>query len=180
MRIALILTLVVGLVGLSLSNEALAVSKGDIDKGVWKSLKMLEDIKGGKDVEKKAVAMLVFPSVFKGGFVIGAEYGEGALLIDNKIVDYYNIAGGSFGFQLGGQKRTVIMAFMDQGAFNKFRDSSGWKVGADAAVTVIAVGLDGSIDTSKTNKPVIAFVFDKKGLMYNLTLEGAKVTKLNK
>jgi len=64
--------------------------------------------------------------------------------------------------------------------FGPFKNSSGWKVGADASVTVIAVGADGSIDTSKTNKPIVAFVFDQKGLMYNLTLEGAKVTKLAK
>lgn len=180
MKHILIATIIIGFVGLFIATEAMAVSAANIDVGVKKSIKMLEDIPGGKQVTKSAKAILVFPSVFKGGFVFGGEYGEGALVINGKSVDYYSIAGLSFGFQLGGQKRTVILAYMDQKALDNFRKSKGWKIGADAAVTVIAIGADGSIDTSKTNKPIVAFVFDKKGLMYNLTLEGAKVTKLQR
>ena len=69
---------------------------------------------------------------------------------------------------------------MDKGTLKDFRNSEGWKVGADASVTVVTVGADGSIDTAKTNKPIVAFVFNQKGLMYNLTLEGAKITKLKR
>jgi lipid-binding SYLF domain-containing protein len=69
---------------------------------------------------------------------------------------------------------------MNKDALKKFRDSSGWKVGADASVALIVVGAGGSIDTTVTNKPIVAFVFDQKGLMYNLTLEGAKITKIKK
>ncbi|MFQ5486736.1 MAG: YSC84-related protein, partial [Desulfobacterales bacterium] len=83
-------------------------------------------------------------------------------------------------FQLGAKKKTIIIAFMDKGELKSFRNSDGWKVGADASVTVVAVGADGSIDTAKTNKPIVAFVFDQKGLMYNLTLEGSKITKLQR
>jgi len=81
---------------------------------------------------------------------------------------------------LGGQKKTIIMLFMDKKALKDFQNSDGWKVGADASVALVTIGADGSIDTSKTNQPIVAFVFDQKGLMYNLTLEGAKVSKIKR
>ena len=176
----LVIALVIGLIGLMTANEAMAVTAANIDAGVKRSLEMLKDIKGGGYVINKSVGLLVFPAVFKAGFVLGGEYGEGALVIGGKTAGYYSTAAASFGFQLGGQKKTIIIAFMDKSALDDFRKSEGWKIGADASVTVIAIGADGSIDTSKTNKPIVAFVFDEKGLMYNLTLEGAKVTKLKK
>ena len=58
---------------------------------------------------------------------------------------------------------------MQQEALKKFRTSSGWKA-----------GVDGSIDTTKIKDPIVGFVFGQKGLMYNLTLEGSKYTKLKK
>jgi lipid-binding SYLF domain-containing protein len=161
-------------------GETLAWSAKEIDNGVELSLDKLENVKGGDAVLKKAAGVLVFPAVFKAGIGLGGEYGEGALLIEGKTVDYYSTAAASIGFQLGAQKKTIIIAFMDKDALKDFRNSEGWKVGADASVTVIAVGADGSIDTAKTNKPIVAFVFDQKGLMYNLTLEGAKITKLKR
>lgn len=179
-RKILIIGLVACFIGAAAHHPALAVSAEDINKGVKEKLKMLNDIPGGKAVARKAAGMLVFPAVFKAGIGIGGEYGEGALVIRRKTVDYYSTAGVSIGFQLGGAKKTIILAFMDKQALKDFRSSEGWKVGADASVTVVAVGADGSIDTSKTNKPIVAFVFDEKGLMYNLTLEGAKITKLKK
>lgn len=176
----LVIALILSFLGISIANEAIAVSAESIDAGVKRSLDMLKDIRGGKDVAEKAAGMLVFPAVFKAGLGLGGEYGEGALVIDGKTVDYYSTAAASIGFQLGGQKKTIIIAFMNDTALNDFRNSSGWKIGADASVTVIAIGADGSIDTSKTNKPIVAFVFDQKGLMYNLSLEGAKVTKIKR
>jgi len=180
MKQRLIVTAMISFIALVSASQALAVSAKSIDVGVKKSLGMLKDINGGKEILKKAEGVLVFPSVFKAGFGIGGEYGEGALVIDEKTVDYYSTAAASIGFQLGAQKKTIIIAFMDKDAFSAFRNSAGWKVGADASVAVIAVGADGSIDTSKTNQPIVAFVFDQKGLMYNLTLEGAKITKLTR
>ena len=162
------------------AGEARAVSAESIDTGVEIALDRLRDIGGGEAVLKKAAGVLVFPAVFKGGIGLGGEYGEGALVIKGKTAGYYSTAAASIGFQLGGQKKTIIIAFMDKSALSDFQNSQGWKIGADASVAVVAVGADGSIDTSKTNKPIVAFIFNQKGLMYNLTLEGAKITKLNK
>lgn len=167
-------------IGLAPAQSALAATAADINRDVDATLKNFEKVTGSKEVIKNAKGLLVFPAVFKAGIGIGGEYGEGALRIKGKTVDYYNTAAASIGFQLGGQKKTIILAFMDQDALNAFQYSTGWKVGVDASVAVIAIGAGGAIDSASLNKPIVAFVFDQKGLMYNITLEGAKITKIKK
>ncbi len=163
-----------------LETYSYAVSAKDIDAGVNVSLKTLRDINGGGDVIDKAKGLLIFPSVFKGAIGIGGEYGEGALRIHGKTVDYYSTAAASIGFQLGGQKKTIIIAFMTDEALKNFRDSAGWKIGADASVAVIALGAGTQMSSAVSNKPIVAFVFGEKGLMYDLSLNGAKVTKIQR
>ncbi|MDP8258905.1 MAG: YSC84-related protein [Candidatus Aadella gelida] len=161
-------------------GSAVAASAKVIDTQVEETLNMFEEVKEADSLIKSAKGLLVFPSVVKAGIGLGGEYGEGSLLVGGETEGYYNTASASIGFQLGIQKKSIIIAFMQQNALDKFLNSDGWKVGADASVAVIAVGAEGAIDTQSTNQPVVAFVFDQKGLMYNLTLEGTKITKLNK
>lgn len=172
--------LIAGFSGFVLTHNAVAATAKGIDASVDSSLELFKDVKGAEGLIKKAAGILVFPKVFKAGIGIGGEYGEGALRIKGKTVDYYNTASASIGFQLGGQMKTIIILFMQKGALDKFRASSGWKAGIDASVAVIAIGVGGAIDTAKINEPIIAFVLDQKGLMYNLTLEGSKITKIKK
>ncbi len=122
--------------------------------------------------------MLVFPSVIKAGLVFGGEYGEGVLRIGGKSVEYYSTAAASFGFQLGAQSKTVILVFLEAGALNAFRASDGWKAGVDGSVAVVKWGVGGDINTVDIKDPIVGFVFNNKGLMYNLTLEGSKFTKI--
>lgn len=180
MKKILTLTLLIGLGCLFLCCSSFAATAEKIDENVDDSLALFEEVKGADVVIKKAEGILIFPKVIKAGIGIGGEYGEGALRIKGKTVDYYSTAAASIGLQLGAQKKTIIIAFMDKEALDKFRDSSGWKVGVDASVAVIAVGAGSAIDSSEINEPIIGFIFDQKGLMYNLTLEGAKITKLEK
>jgi lipid-binding SYLF domain-containing protein len=151
-----------------------------MDSKVDMTLDTFKETKGASSLIDKAAGLLVFPTIVKAGLVFGGEYGEGALLVDGKTEGYYNMAAGSVGFQLGVQKKSVIIAFMDQDALDSFQRSSGWKIGADASVAVIAIGAGGMIDTKNIKDPVVAFVFDQKGLMYNVTLEGAKITEIEK
>ena len=130
------------------------------------------------ELANRAVAVLVFPTVVKAGFGIGGEYGEGALHIRGQTVAYYNIISGSIGFQLGAQARSVIIMFMTEQALAQFQATDGWKVGIDGSITVIAIGLGGAIDTSSITSPIVGFIFDQKGLMYNLTLEGSKISRI--
>jgi lipid-binding SYLF domain-containing protein len=123
---------------------------------------------------------MVFPTVLKAGFGVGGEYGEGAMRVSGKTVGYYNTLSASFGFQLGAQARSVIIMFMTPEALAGFRRVEGFKVGVDGSVAIIVVGAGGSIDTDKVTSPVIGFILDPKGLMYNLTLEGSKITRISR
>ncbi len=137
-----------------------------------------KEVSGGSRFLNNAKGVLVFPDVIKAGFGIGGEYGEGSLRIGGKTVEYYNTAAASIGFQLGGQVKTVVIIFLEQNALNKFRQSDGWKVGVDGSVAIVEWGVGEDINTMDINNPVVGFVFDNKGLMYNLTIEGSKITKI--
>ncbi|MDN3512707.1 MAG: YSC84-related protein [Candidatus Jettenia sp. CY-1] len=167
--------------GFLLTDISLAKTAKEIDASVDVTLERFrEEVKGANAFLKSAKGVLVLPGVIKGGFVFGGEYGEGALRIDEKTVDYYSTASASYGFQLGGQKKDVILVFMQDEALQKFRNSSGWKAGVDGSVALINLGAAAFIDTTKIKEPIVGFVFGQKGLMYNLTLEGSKFTKLKK
>ena len=153
------------------SADIFAATPKEIDVSVDVALKNFhKNVNGGKEFLKAAKGVLVFPGVFKAGIGIGGEYGEGALRIGGKTVDYYSTAAGSIGFQLGAQKKTIILVFMQQDALKKFRASSGWEAGVDGSVALVTVGAGGSIDTTNIKDPIVAFVLSQKGLMYNLTL----------
>jgi lipid-binding SYLF domain-containing protein len=181
-----VLTTIIMFLGLSLvigafwqPGTSYAKSAKEIDVRVDTALERFNnDIKGGKEFLKTAKGVLVFPSVIKAGIGIGGEYGEGALRINGKTVDYYSTAAASIGFQLGAQSKTVIVVFMQDDALKKFRASSGWEAGVDGSVALIELGAGGSIDTTNIKSPIVGFVFGNKGLMYNLTLEGSKYTKI--
>ena len=121
-----------------------------------------------------------FQKVYKVGIGVGAESGEGALRVGGTTVDYYRTTSGSIGFQLGAQAKSIIIVFMTKEALDKFRNASGWKVGVDGSVALIDIGAGKAIDTHNIKDPVVGFVFGSKGLMYNLTLEGSKFSKLDK
>lgn len=163
------------------SGAAEAASKGKIDRRVGEALAdFREDIGGADEVLARARGVLVFPLIRKAGLGIGGEYGEGALLIGGRTAAYYSTAAGSIGFQIGGQSRRQIIVFLDQGALDKFRSSNGWEIGVDASVAIIALGAGGAIDTTQLNQPIVAFIFDNKGLMYNLSLEGSKISRIHR
>jgi lipid-binding SYLF domain-containing protein len=133
---------------------------------------------GARELANRAAGVLVFPTVVKAGFGFGGEYGEGALLVHGRTSGYYNVASGSFGFQLGAQARSVIIMFMTPEALDAFYRRDGWKVGVDGSVAIVTVGAGGAIDTNSVTGPVVGFIFDQKGLMYNLTLEGSKISPI--
>jgi len=161
--------------------SAEAASAHEINVGVDETLdRFFHKIGGARELANKAVGLLVFPSVVKAGFGFGGEYGEGALLVEGRTVGYYNTVSASFGFQLGAQERSIIIAFMTPQALDQFRRTAGWKVGVDGSIAIITLGVGGSIDTNKITSPVIGFILDPKGLMYNLTLEGSKISRISR
>jgi len=163
------------------NSQVFAASKTEIDIEVKQALKRFnKEVGAAEEYTKLAKGMLVFPSVFKAGFGIGGEYGEGAMLINGKTTDYYSTAAASIGFQLGAQTKTVIIIFTTHDALKKFRNSDGWEAGVDGSVALIDLGAATTIDTNTIKNPIIAFVISNKGLMYNLSLEGSKYSKINR
>jgi lipid-binding SYLF domain-containing protein len=163
----------------TLPSKALAASGAQIDASAQATLRdFFHQVHGSRDLIRKSAAVLVFPTVVKAGIGFGGEYGEGALIKRGRTVDYYNTISASVGFQLGAQARSVIIVFMTPEALHSFERVNGWKVGVDGSVALITVGLGASIDTTRIVDPVVGFIFDGKGLMYNLTLEGSKISRI--
>jgi len=158
-----------------------AASAGEINAGADHALSTLyKTVRGSHNVVDRAKGVLVMPNVYRAGFGVGGEYGQGVLRMGSKPVDYYNLVSASYGLQIGAQKQSIILVFMTDSALRNFQNSSGWRVGADAEVTVVKTGADGSIESNTLNKPVIAFVVGQKGLMAGVSIEGAKFNKINK
>ena len=166
---------------LSLAPRAQAASGPEIDANARATLEdFFNQVYSGRELANKAAAILVFPTIVKAGIGIGGEYGEGALHIRGRTAGFYNIISASIGFQFGAQARSVIIMFMTDSALAGFQRSDGWKVGVDGSVAIITVGAGGQIDTNSVRSPVIGFIFDQKGLMYNLTLEGSKISRISR
>ncbi len=163
------------------AGSAMAASAEKIDKDSNEAVAAFrEDVNGAEVFLNQAAGYLVFPRVIKAGIGIGGETGEGVLRVGGKTVDYYRTSAGSIGFQLGAQAKSIVIAFMTKESLEKFQNSSGWKVGVDGSVALIDLGAGKTIDTANIKDPVVGFIFGAKGLMYNLTLEGSKIHKLDK
>jgi len=162
-------------------SNALAASREEIDANVQEAIgNFYKQTSAGKRLAQKAAGMLVFPEVIKAGIGIGGEYGEGALLIKGKTAAYYSTAAASIGFQLGAQVKSQIILFMNAKVLEDFRKSQGWKAGVDGSVALATLGAGGELSTDTIKQPIIGFIFSNKGLMYNLTFEGSKITRLER
>ncbi|WP_442794068.1 BPSL1445 family SYLF domain-containing lipoprotein [Paraburkholderia sp. HD33-4] len=157
-----------------------AAKRQQIDAGVDGAISKLYDtVKGSRELVGKAQGVLVFPAVKKAAFIVGGSYGEGALRVGGASVGYYSTAAASFGLQAGADSSAVFFLFMTQDALTKFRSSAGWSAGADASVSLLKVGANGTIDTSSINSEVIAVVLTNAGLMADVSVAGTKVTRMN-
>ena len=173
--------LLILLILLCSTSMAFSTTAKEIDVSVEVTLERFnKEIPGAESFIKKAKGVLIFPQVIKAGFGIGGEYGEGALRIGGKTVEYYSTMAASIGFQLGAQTKSIILVFTKEDALKAFRNSDGWKAGVDGSVALISLGMGDSLDTTTVKDPIVAFVFGQKGLMYNLTIEGSKFNKLQR
>ena len=140
--------------------------------------RLFTTVKGSRELVSKARGVLVFPSVLQAGFIVGAQHGDGSLRVAGSTVGYYSTTSGSFGLQAGAQSKAIIFLFMTQDSLDKFRNTDGWSVGADASVALVKVGANGAVDTTTATAPVQVFVLTNAGLMGDLSLQGTKVSRL--
>jgi len=173
--------LLITVMSVFLSSNLLAKTAREIDVAVDVAIERFhKQVIGAKELIAASKGMLVMPNVIKGAFIIGGEYGEGALRVGGETVGYYNTISGSIGFQIGGQAKDIILLFMTDDVIKQFRASSGWEAGVDGNVALITIGAGERADTTTSKDPIVGFVFDAKGLIADISLKGAKFTKLNK
>ena len=162
-----------------LTTVALGANTAEIDTRVTDALSQFYSQNDRhRDMAQKASAVLVFPRVTKAGAGVGGEFGEGALQVGGRTVGYYKVTGGSVGATLGAARHSEVILFMTEAARDHFMNSHDWSIGADASVAVIKHGAGAEYDTAQLRKPVLAFIFNEKGLMGDVSLEGAKISKL--
>ena len=156
-----------------------AKSSSEIDASIESALdRFAIEIQGAQTYLDGARGILVIPKMIKAGLVLGMEYGEGALVVDNIKVQYYRAFSGSLGLQLGVGSKDLVILFYDDEAMDDILYSSGWQVGVDGSVALLDMGAGGSLDTTEAQDPIVGFVFGHKGLIAGLSLEGTKFTKI--
>lgn len=163
------------------AGPARAADAAQLDKEAHAALQALyAKVPTAKVLGEKAQAILVFPSITKAGLVVGGQYGEGVLIRGGKTVGYYSTAGASYGLQAGVQKYGYAMMFMTDAAFQALDKVEGFEVGIGPTVVVVDEGVAKNATTATLKEDIYAFVFDQKGLMAGIGIQGTKITKLDK
>jgi len=162
-------------------DPAAAASASEINRNARSALaKLYAKSPAAKALGEKAKGILVFPGIVKGGFIVGGQYGEGALLMGGKTAGYYSTVQASYGLQAGLQKYGYALFFVTDKVMNWFLKSEGWELGVGPTIVVVDVGAAASMSTTTLQSEIYAFFFDQKGLMGGLGLQGTKVTKIRK
>jgi lipid-binding SYLF domain-containing protein len=162
---------------LALVRPALADELDDDAAAALRSL--YEGSPAARLLGEKAVGILVFPNIVKAGFLFGAQFGEGTLFRGGQKVANYRSVAASYGFQAGVQAFGYAMFFMTNAALDYLNKSSGWELGVGPSIVVIDAGVAKNLTTSTIQSDIYAFVFDQKGLMGGIGIQGSKITRVN-
>jgi len=156
-----------------------AASASEINHNVRTALHQLyAKSAAAKALGEKAKGILVFPGIIKGGFIVGGQYGEGALLKGGETAGYYSTIQASFGLQAGLQKYGYALFFMTDSALNWLNKSDGWEIGVGPSIVVVDIGAASSMTTTTLQSEIYAFFFNPQGLMAGLGLQGTKITRI--
>lgn len=129
---------------------------------------------------EKAQGILIFPNIAKGGFMVGGMAGNGCLIRpDGKARDFYQTAGASYGLQAGIQEYGYALFLMDKSAFDNINRSGGWEIGSSPGLVVVDEGMSASLSTTTLNASTYAFIFNQRGLMGGVGLQGSKITRIH-
>jgi lipid-binding SYLF domain-containing protein len=161
-------------------TEAHASSRAGLTADGLRALQKLEaNEPRSRLIARNAKAILVFPQILKAGFVFGGETGDGVLLQRGRAVGFYNISGGSWGLQIGGQTFGFALFFMTESALSYLKKSAGFSIGTGPSIVVVKSGAGAELNTTTVTQDVYAFPFNQKGLMADLTLQGTKITRIH-
>ncbi len=168
------------MLAIATSSVSLAASKATIDRDAKATLdKLYTNNPGAKALGDKSVGVLVFPSIVKGGFIIAGQFGDGALRKNGKSVAYYRSLAASYGFQAGAQAFGYVLFFMDEDSLRYLDNSAGFELGTGPSLVVLDSGFGKNFSTTTLQKGIYAFIFNQKGLMGGVGIQGTKITKIN-
>jgi len=161
-------------------NVSFGASASEINRSATQALTTLyKNNPGAKALADKAVAVLIFPSIVKGGFIIAGQFGDGALRKGGKTVAYYRSLSASYGFQAGAQAFGYVLFFMDNASLQYLDKSGGFELGSGPSLVVLDAGFGKNLSTTTLQKGIYAFIFNQKGLMGGVGIQGTKITRIN-
>ena len=161
------------------AGSALGASAREIDSKATTALTALyKTTPEAKNLAAKAKAILIFPDIVKAGFMVGGQFGDGALRKGGKTVGYYRSLAASYGFQAGAQSFSYVLFFMDNESLTYLDRSDGWELGTGPSIVVLDKGFAKSLSTTTMKKGAYAFIFGQKGLMGGVGLQGSKITRI--
>lgn len=164
---------------LAIPRITLADTAREINRDVDIALKTLyQTTPAAQKMAGIAKGILVFPSIIKGGFIIGGQYGEGALRVGGKTAGFYRTVSASYGLQAGAQTFGYALFFLSDSDLKYLKNSGGWEIGVGPSVVVVDEGLARTFSTTTAKSGIYAFFFDQKGLMAGLGIQGSKVTEI--
>lgn len=172
---------IVTLLSLASINSVYAATAEDLNKESAQALQQLYTTNPlAADLAKNARAILVFPNIVKAGLVFGGSYGEGVLMKNDRVSDYYNSVTGSWGLQAGAQSYGYAVFLMNDKAVNYLNKSKGWEIGVGPTVVVVTEGAAKNLSSSTMKDDAYAFIFDQQGLMLGVSIEGTKISHIKR
>lgn len=160
------------------SGTASAASAHQLERQSLKALhRLYQNNPKAQTLGDKAVAVLIFPDVIKGGFMIAAQRGDGVLFKNGQVAGYYNMTSASYGIQAGVQKLSYALFFMDEKSLKYLKKSDGFDIGTAPGLVVMDQGVAGSLSATSLQNGIAAFIFGQEGLMGGLGLQGTKITR---
>ena len=147
---------------------------------------LLETSEAARELADAAQGALVFPNVTKAGFLVGIQYGDGALIKRRAsgegyyISKYYTLKSASYGLQAGIQTFGYVMALMSDAAVEHVETSSNWELGVGPTIVAVDAGTATTFSTKTADADIYAFTFGQEGLMAGLGIQGTKISRMNK
>jgi len=168
-------------IAMTVANPALAASAEDLDRDAMQALNTLyKKHPVAETLSKSAKGILVFPNIVKAGLIFGGSYGEGVLLKGSAVADYYNSITGSWGLQAGAQSYAYAVFLMTDAAVVYLEKSKGWEIGVGPTVVLVDEGVARNLSTSSLKDDAYAFIFSQQGLMAGLSIEGTKISRIDR
>ena len=138
-------------VPLVMPAPAAAASAAQIERDARRALQKLYDNKPKALIlGERSKGILVFPSITKGGFIIGGQIGEGVLFLNGRAAAYYSTISASYGLQAGIQKYGYALFFMTEKDLDFLNKTGGWELGTAPSIVIADEGIAGGISTTST------------------------------